>query len=850
MNWIRQIFIVLGMALFAALFYQLVSNNDTILGNLSQMESQRVGKIHTLVSNHTYDFPYDLSKRIEDAYLAPSTGMMHQIGTAENISAVTVNFYGVDDEFFNMASDSPAPISLKDNVLYLNQATADALNIKKPGGMLKVRLPVKRLIHPYMTTIDQKTSVTQFLKVEAILSENQMANFAPVPTSMPPCNIFMNMWDLNELMMQDNEACNLLVSEAELTPDSVMQVIDFDDINVESGPFFKQGSLLRSKHYFMPKVFDNFAGGVPTLSWFGSLTSRTDTATDIPIIGLGRIPDTAIVISYPLADYLGVNLRDTIKLSARVEGPRGPLQRVMEFEVYHMSSPLEFSVYRHAIPRLDIYHTQVTENNVKRKRVDGEYTPEALISVSTARNLFASKYGETSCSLFSSISQDDLLKHIQNKCSLFAFGFTFDNLQMQSALAFQHLNYKTVYLVLKDLLLFIASLTLIWQLMKYAYLKQHSHFSIFVISTTFSILIGSVLGFSIFYIHTEKFFNVNFLNSLIHLASARIPYLAIIPAVLMGILMLFLLTRNREQILSPVIRFSSLNWVQVIFGGFCLSFAFINTGITALILLAFAILFLLSLPLYVAEEFFNVKHETIMKVQPLKWNAAFVVISLFTIFVIANASFTFLSPSLDSNTLTVRTLRDVPQADVPAYCVSKSKYMQPYEIPKLNLFKTNSPAIIGSNLSGLTYSPSENKIPAMFLYQAEPDYLFSELLDTPVALTVDGVPYILDVDSHVRLAQKPTYSGIHISESNFDLLYPGKGYNLFNFTRSDSQKVMRDLQNYIPVELPVVANPLLAYFEDALRSIALALIIFSVSFVLQIFIIQTTLRGSLSCHEK
>ncbi len=801
-NRFKLFCILFSCILFAWLFIATIATDRGIQSAIQETWLNRRTHISSLITNFNTPFQYALAKRAEEVYGGRYEGVFYAPTTFQRVTEneneeFHANFYGVSDQFFQFTTPN-ADMKLSRSGVYINQKVAAKLKLKE-GQFIKLKTQFNFKVHPLLVNRaenDHAITETNF-RIAGIITDDQLGNFQLNPSTEKPFNIFIYLPELNRLTGENTGACNILISSQPTTPDSLTQILTFEDIQWETMNFNPKGTIVISKNFFLPRLFNHIEDAIPTLSWFANIDAQNQKSSQrVPVMGVGNLRDNAMVVSEQLAQRLGIALNDTIMLKSAVVENNEVRSKQDVFKIVHIAPTEQFLHYRNIIPQLD---QNLPESFAKDPQLSpSTYVPQAIISLAKARTLWAGSHGNTSGVILTEFTEKELLEQIQKSESLFSFGFTHENKGGAFQRAMKGSLYESYYIWFPMGFLLLIAVMFLSYSFQIATRPDEKNGNFSWRQLAVYSMIGSGIG-CVFAYYTSA----TFCNAAMYILSDYLPDTLISPSFHLGqiiapllipLVILYILYRNRESLAKEsLIRDVYLYPLELLIGASLISIAyyiteeqfdnyFFKSNIQNILFIMGGVM-LVNIPFYILQQLCGLKWKWINYITQFKewsWACGFAVALL-----CMSAIFIQYSPP---RYFVCKTAFPVYTHTIEGCDVSPTRsYGTTYNY---NLWQAVMPNVYGTaSHKGLCSAPKEYTLPGAYNLQTTPD--------TPMLLTPDGIPYFL-------VHQEPYATAVNnlfISKENFDLFYPNSGsqYFLAEYSKfEDERALMNQLQPYAP----------------------------------------------------
>ena len=450
--------VALGVAVATAVLTGALLVGDSMRGSLRDLTLERLGRIDSvLVAGHMFrqalapELANDAEFKKHFTSAAPA---MLLSGTLESSDgkrrATQANVVGTGAGFWSLG-DGVRPPQLKDREVLITEPLAAELNAK-PGDEVILRIPIVKVTPGDSVLGDKdvdKSSESIRLKIAAVLPTEGLSRFGITPSQQLPRNVFLPLDTLQDVLKQPGKANAILVSTNDTlqsSDDEAQKVLSkslrpkLDDYGVKIEGLnhppvtlqFSADSLVLPDEVVQAfqKAFDE-RSFEPVVTYLANSISAGAGADQrkIPysiITGMDHVPggptklaDDEIVLNRWAADDLKVKVGDPITVTyyepesthgklLEQSAPPLKLRAIVELETAD-GKPAPA-----ADPKLTPELPGVTDQKSisdwalpfelveKIRQQDEEYweeystTPKAFVSLSTAKHLWASRWGTIS----------------------------------------------------------------------------------------------------------------------------------------------------------------------------------------------------------------------------------------------------------------------------------------------------------------------------------------------------------------------------------------------------------------------------------------------------------------------
>ncbi|MGF7137832.1 ABC transporter permease [Roseimarinus sediminis] len=449
-----NLFIAAGVAITTAVITGGLIVGDSVNYSLEKTVHLRLGEIsHALNSGDRY-FTTALSQKLRDEDFN-ATAVLKQEALASTdggrLSLSKVNVWGLDEHFDDVAG-IPG-FTFNNNEVAVSTNMAVRLNLES-GDEVVLRIEKASLIPanaPFVS--DENQTVSFRARVSRILSDEELGRLSLHNSQTAPFNVFMSLDQLNALMelngnanlilltgKPDEEAIRSAVSNSFSLADASLELIDVpatDEWELRSQRVFIDDAVRRS-------VENSGLQSTPILTYFTNYFRFNGRET--PYSFVSTVPDSQlapgeIIINSWLADDLQLAEGDSLETGYFNIGPLRELtessrsflvKKVVEIEGAYADRSL--------MPRIpglsdsescSDWQTGVPVNLKAIRDKDEAYwyeyrgLPKAFVAYSTARELWANRYGSFTALRFarSEGSDEMITRQISEQLDPFLLGF-------------------------------------------------------------------------------------------------------------------------------------------------------------------------------------------------------------------------------------------------------------------------------------------------------------------------------------------------------------------------------------------------------------------------------------------
>ncbi len=457
--WRQSLSVALGVAVSTAVITGALIVGDSMRYSLERIVALRLGRITHAVSAGDRYFTDSLAARLEEKVGGPVAPLLMLEGMAASNGGQyrlpKVQVLGIDGRFSEAAGGKPTWKELLPNEAYISRNLAERLGLRENSEfLLRIKkLSLIPLNAPFVSDANLIRPVT--VKVAGILEEENLGRFNLKNTQAAPFNVFLSLGFLNGLMEVEGTANYLLVSAGGKADDAAIeqaldQVWSLSDLNLNlrfNG--LQQAWELTSGRVFIDRPVQEALQASPlpkefVLTYFVNALSFQERET--PYSFMSSLPAEVLapgemILNEWLAEDLGAGPGDTVAMRFFVMGPLRELdERSARFAVKGIA-PLagpwaDESLMPHLPGLSDAGNCRDWETGVpisldKIRPKDEAYwnaykgTPKAYISYASARELWRSRFGESTIVRFTDprTSAAAVEEAVKSSLSPFQLGF-------------------------------------------------------------------------------------------------------------------------------------------------------------------------------------------------------------------------------------------------------------------------------------------------------------------------------------------------------------------------------------------------------------------------------------------
>jgi len=419
---------------------------DSVQKSLKQTALQRVGWTTFALSSGEKTFNFSLAQRFKNAIQQSNYSEPLNVSAAIKLSGTVVksdsslrankvNVFGVKSDFFSSASNTFSKI--ENGSAIVNKALAEHLNLKI-GDEIIARIKKHSLsLLEIPLTLQENIVSGMRLRVQIIVSDNQMGNFSMQVSQTPPLNLFINYDELAKTAEMENRA-NLLVCnfnsdkyKPDLLDTALNKSLTPDDCQIEVGLPITNTIEIRSKNIFLEPELCNAARNltrsnywqqvvqsntIEVLTYLANLLKYKDYSTPYSIVTAATSPfvdenikeDEIIIIEW-LAEDLHVKPGDVIQMQYFLpESASKLIEATNQFKVAKIIPHILPWFDRTLLPEIPgLAKAESTQDwNLgfpliyKFRKKDDDYwknyrgTPKAFLSLSAGKKIWSNRFGE------------------------------------------------------------------------------------------------------------------------------------------------------------------------------------------------------------------------------------------------------------------------------------------------------------------------------------------------------------------------------------------------------------------------------------------------------------------------
>ncbi|MEN8202116.1 MAG: ABC transporter permease [Bacteroidota bacterium] len=352
----KNLLLALGVAISGAVLTGALMVGDSVSYSLNRIVEQRLGQItHVLKAGDRY-FTQDLSDRLGKRLELPVSSLLLQEGSAvadggqKRLNHVQV--IGVDEDFDLMAGVDGIFSSLSGDSILISQNLSNRLSLA-PGDEVLLRIQRASLIPPNAPFVsDAESIVTLRASVKGVVEDENLGKFNLKVSQTAPFNIFISRARLEELMdFKDRINVMLIQASQDLSTDNIEAVINEEFSAADAGLELKVIEELQQLEVTSKRVFidDILATPLIEAAWKeagqaagqaeGILTYFVNSlelaGKTTPYSFVSTLPDElldpdGVIVNQWLADDLGAEVGDTLRMSYFIVGPLRELDESSE----------------------------------------------------------------------------------------------------------------------------------------------------------------------------------------------------------------------------------------------------------------------------------------------------------------------------------------------------------------------------------------------------------------------------------------------------------------------------------------------------------------------------------------
>ena len=461
--WKKNLSLAFGVAISAAVITGSLIVGDSVRYSLERIVDHRLGKIEYVVRSGDRFFSHDLSLSLSKEISGPVSAALLTDGIAVvdggRLRIGNVQVLGVDRYFDEFSGTGSMYADLAGDEVIISENLADRLGVST-GDDILLRLTRTSLIPlnaPFVS--DRENIVSTRMTVRGIAGRDEMGMFNLRNSQTAPFNAFISYNTLCDLMEFNNRAnllflpaspgldtagINTLISENWKPEDaglSIRKILDGKVIQVTSDRVFIDNSIagaMKIAGKQAEPVLTYFVNSIST----GNRTTPYSFVTGLPGLNLGK---NDIIINSWLAEDLNAGPGDSIDIEYFLVGPLRTLTTARHtFRVsgiVGMEGEFADGNLMPDLPGLSDagncrdWQTGVPISLEEIRDKDEDYwkdwkgTPKAFISLESARDLWANRFGSYTAFRFpvTGVSEDDLGKEIMSQIRPGQLGFTVED---------------------------------------------------------------------------------------------------------------------------------------------------------------------------------------------------------------------------------------------------------------------------------------------------------------------------------------------------------------------------------------------------------------------------------------
>ena len=554
-----NLLIALGVALSAAVITGGLIIGDSITHSLELTTNYRLGKTtHVLTSTDRYfrqQLAADMPKTLDVSPVMISEGMAVSRGGEKRANRVQV--VGIDSTFYKIATTDLYSV-LGKNEIIISQNLAEKLEVRA-GDNILIRINKASLIPKNAPFVSgDETSVSYRATIKSIATKDELGRFSLKNSQTAPYNLFMDLQRLNELMEFQSKANRLLIN-SELSENELFTELkkywQAEDANLVFRKMEKTGKYeIYSERVFIEdnisRELKKLKGANPILTYFtNSISNIQNKSVATPYSFVSTLPDSLlnpneIILNRWTAEDISAQIGDSVKLKYFTIGPLRQLKvDSASFRVKRIVSMNSEFADPSLMPNLPgmsdagdcgDWEAGIPIDLESIRDKDEDYwdlykgTPKAFLAQSTARKLWANRFGSTTSVRFdeNSLSEDKYRTFFKENISPESLGFYIDPVKEKGIYAAQNgVDFSQLFIglsffilvaaVLLSMLLYLLHLenryTQIGTLSTLGF-KEKQIKTIFLTEALMVSMVGSIIGLFAAIFYTKMVFKA--LNSL------------------------------------------------------------------------------------------------------------------------------------------------------------------------------------------------------------------------------------------------------------------------------------------------------------------------------------------------
>lgn len=214
--WKSNLLVIIGAAISTMVLTGTLIVGDSMRFSLEQSTELRLGKIEQVFSGNDRYFRSDIARELNQQLGIEVSALLQQRGIASSqggkFKLNNIQVLGIDRYFSSLASGAERLNIPENNEAYISENLAKRLNLKS-GDSFLLRVEKASLVPknaPFVSSTDNYISLR--LKVDKILSNDQLGRFNLSISQTAPYNIFVSNSFLNDKLDWKGKANTLLFS--------------------------------------------------------------------------------------------------------------------------------------------------------------------------------------------------------------------------------------------------------------------------------------------------------------------------------------------------------------------------------------------------------------------------------------------------------------------------------------------------------------------------------------------------------------------------------------------------------------------------------------------------------------
>lgn len=426
--------LAIGLVLSTAILTSALIIGDSVKYSLNAIVEKRLGNTQQVVFMQERFIPSKFATTLSEELKTDVAPVLLLRGMASSDNTETripnVQMCGIDSRFWEMGNCQMT--NIEDNEIIINTELAQKLNLKE-GDELLIRVEKVSFVTenaPFVPT--DNNSIALRMKVKAIADAHSFGGFNIQSSQITPFTVFFPLHKLSNLSFKGSFTNLLLISENQKSTAEINQaikncwttdvinlkfrnIVNQQKIELTSDKVFIEDTILSvlQKNYFRPE---------PVFTYLINFIRANNRSTPYSFVSAlsyykdYQLKEDEIIINSWLADDLGVNVNDTVRLQYfTLESFRKFVEKTSSFIVKEIVESKGFAADSLLIPAFDGLSTVdkcsdweagIPIDYSKIRDKDEAWwkqhrgTPKAFIAYSKAVELWGSRVGNSTAIRF------------------------------------------------------------------------------------------------------------------------------------------------------------------------------------------------------------------------------------------------------------------------------------------------------------------------------------------------------------------------------------------------------------------------------------------------------------------